>query len=82
MFIKSKLIMIAHSLAKFYIKYILSILNLAYNSISYRLVPDGEKKNKFIPEYIWYNNFLCSLKNNFPKWVKLSSGKKQGSIKF
>lgn len=47
MFIKSKLIMIAHSLAKFYIKYILSILNLAYNSISYRLVPDGGKKNTY-----------------------------------
>ena len=38
--------MIAHSLAKFYIKHILSILNLAYNSISYSLVPDWEKKNK------------------------------------
>lgn len=65
--------MIAHSLVKFYIKHILSILNLAYNSISYSLVPDWKKEkpkwtNKFTPEHISYNNF--------PKWVKLTSGKK------
>ena len=46
-------------------------MNLAYNSISYNLVPDWKKNPKqtniFTPEYIRYNNF--------PKWVKLTSGK-------
>lgn len=40
--------MIAHSLAQLYIKHILSVLNLAYNSLNHDLVPDGEKVNLFL----------------------------------
>lgn len=71
-------IMITHSLAKFYIKYIFSILNLACNSISYCLVPDGKK--------LFLNTFGVThfyvLWEIISKWVKLPSEKNKAQQNF
>ena len=52
--------MIAHSLAKFYIKHILSILNLAYNSISYSLVLDWKKKKQHEQTILLLNTLVIT----------------------